>query len=193
MLNQLANRGKPYGVVFFITIICTLLFFLHFDGLLAYRRSAISGGEWWRLLSGNLLHTNHWHLLMNLAGLWVIAFLHEMHYRIGNFILLFCTLAALQGMGLYLLFPAVSGYVGLSGLLHGLFTYGALKDIQHRIRSGYLLFAGVCAKVVYEQFYGPTDQITKLIGAKVATESHLIGVICGIILFVAIRTFRRST
>ncbi len=193
MLNQLTNQGKPYGMVFIITIICTLLFFLHFDGQLAYRRSAISAGEWWRLLSGNLLHTNHWHLLMNLAGLWVIAFLHEMHYRVGNFILLFISLAALQGIGLYLLFPAVSGYVGLSGLLHGLFTYGALKDIQHRIRSGYLLFAGVCAKVVYEQFYGTTDQITRLIGAKVATESHLIGVICGIILFVAIRTFRRST
>ncbi len=193
MLNQLANRGKPYGVVFIITIICTLLFFLHFDGLLAYRRSAISSGEWWRLLSGNLLHTNHWHLLMNLAGLWVIAFLHEMHYRVGNFTLLFLSLAALQGIGLYLFYPTVGGYVGLSGLLHGLFTYGALKDIQRRIRSGYLLFVGVCAKVLYEQFYGATDQITQLIGARVATESHLIGVVCGIVLFVAIRTFRRST
>ncbi|MCG9696586.1 rhombosortase [Shewanella sp. Isolate11] len=193
MLSHLKNSSKPYLVVLIVTIICTLLYFLHLEPQLAFRRSAITGGQWWRLITGNLLHTNHWHLLMNLAGLWVIAFLHEMHYRASNFLGIFLSLALLQGIGLYLLFPTLGGYVGLSGLLHGLFTYGALKDIQKKVRSGYLLFVGVCAKVVYEQLYGATDQVTQLIGARVATESHLVGVISGIFLFVLLRFVRRST
>ena len=191
MLNHLKSTSKPYGVVLGITIVCALFYFMDFDSQLAYRRSSITGGEWWRLLTGNLLHTNQWHLLMNLAGLWVISFLHECHYRATNFTLLFVLLCLLQGMGLYFFFPALGGYVGLSGMLHGLFTYGALKDIQAGMRSGYLLFAGVCAKVAYEQIYGATDQITQLIGARVATEAHLVGVVTGILVFVTYKVIRK--
>ena len=191
MLARLTSRATPYSVVLAISILCTLLYFLHLDATLAFRRAAIAHGEWWRLLTGNLLHTNHWHLLMNLGGLWVISFLHENYYRAGNFTLLFGLLCLLQGVGLYWFFPALGGYVGLSGMLHGLFTYGALKDIQMKIRSGYLLFAGVCAKVAYEQYYGATDQITKLIDARVATEAHLVGVVSGILLFLLLQQIRR--
>lgn len=191
MLARLTSRATPYGVVLAISILCALLYFLQLDATLAFRRAAIAHGEWWRLFTGNLLHTNHWHLLMNLGGLWVISFLHENHYRAGNFTLLFCLLCLLQGLGLYWFYPTLSGYVGLSGMLHGLFAYGALKDIQMKIRSGYLLFAGVCAKVAYEQYYGATDQITKLIDARVATEAHLVGVVSGILLFLLLRQIRR--
>ncbi|WP_394230335.1 rhombosortase [Shewanella colwelliana] len=191
MLNKLKSGANPYGVVMFITLLCTLLYFLPFDSQLAYRRTAIGHGEWWRLLTGNLLHTNHWHLVMNLAGLWVIAFLHECHYRLSNFTLLFIALCLLQGAGLYLFFPSLLGYVGLSGMLHGLFTFGALRDIQKGLRSGYLLVAGVCVKVIYEQYYGATEQITQLINARVATESHLIGVVTGILCFIGYWAFRK--
>lgn len=191
MLNHIKSHSKPYGVVLAVTLICTVLYFIDISSQLAYRRSAIAGGEWWRLFTGNLLHTNQWHLLMNLAGLWIICFLHECHYRAANFTLLFILLCLLQGAGLYFCFPAIGGYVGLSGMLHGLFTYGALKDIQIGLRSGYLLFAGVCAKVAYEQIYGATDQITHLIGARVATESHLVGVITGVLIFAIYKIINR--
>lgn len=191
MLSHVKSTSKPYLAVLVITIACAAFYFMNIDSQLAYRRSAIVGGEWWRLISGNLLHTNQWHLLMNLAGLWVISFLHECHYRAANFSLLFVILCLLQGIGLYLCFPTLGGYVGLSGMLHGLFTYGALKDIQIGLRSGYLLFAGVCAKVAYEQIYGATDQITQLIGARVATEAHLVGLVTGILIFVTYKVIRK--
>ena len=35
---------------------------------LRYDRSALQTGQYWRLFSGHLLHSNGWHLLMNLAG-----------------------------------------------------------------------------------------------------------------------------
>jgi len=36
---------------------------------LRYQRGAILDGQWWRLISGNLVHLGWSHLLLNLAGL----------------------------------------------------------------------------------------------------------------------------
>ncbi|ABV36656.1 rhomboid family protein [Shewanella sediminis HAW-EB3] len=158
------------------------------DSLLAFRRSAITNGEYWRLFTGNLLHTNQWHLLMNLAGLWVLLLLFKPHFKALTFTLIFSALCLLQGLGLYLFYPGLLGYVGLSGMLHGLFTYGAIRDISTGLKSGYLLLLGVIIKVAYEQIFGASEQVTEMIGARVATEAHLIGVITGI-LVVALVSF----
>ncbi|WP_394202252.1 rhombosortase [Shewanella waksmanii] len=152
--------------------------------MLNYQRYEIANGEWWRLVTGNFLHTNHWHLLMNLAGMWIITLLHAQFYTAKWLALLFFLLAVLEGLGLYLLFPNLIGYVGLSGILHGFFTFGALKEIQTKMKAGYLLLGGVIAKVAYEQYFGATEEVSNIINARVATESHLIGVIAGIIVFV---------
>ena len=60
--------NSRYFVVTLISVLCVLLFALGIDDALAYRRELILEGQWWRLLSGNFLHTNIWHLAMNLAG-----------------------------------------------------------------------------------------------------------------------------
>ena len=43
--------------------------------ILLYQREAILAGEAWRLWSGNLVHTNHYHMLLNLAGFWIFLLL----------------------------------------------------------------------------------------------------------------------
>jgi len=176
----------PYWLALLVSVLCIGLYLAGLampfvDQLLAYQRSAITQGQWWRLVTGNLLHTNHWHLLMNLTGLWIVLFLHHFHYQLKGVSLLFLLLCLLEGLGLYLGYPQLLGYVGLSGMLHGLFAYGALMDIQHKLKSGYLLLLGVIFKVTHEQFYGASEDVTVMIGARVATEAHLVGMICGII------------
>ncbi|MGL5393263.1 MAG: rhombosortase [Shewanella sp.] len=176
----------PYWLPLFVSVLCIGLYLAglaipHIDELLAYQRHAISEGQWWRLVSGNLLHTNHWHLLMNLSGLWIVLFLHHFHYQLKGLSRLFVLLCLLEGLGLYLGYPKLLGYVGLSGMLHGLFAYGALMDIAHKHRSGYLLLLGVCLKVAHEQLYGASEDVTVMIGARVATEAHLVGVLCGVV------------
>ncbi|MCL1079486.1 rhombosortase [Parashewanella spongiae] len=160
------------------------------DSLLSYQRLDIQSGDFWQLITGNLLHTNHWHLIMNLAGLWVILSLHDMHYSTKSLWLLFAGLCLLEGLGLYLFYPALLGYVGLSGVLHGLFAFGAVADIKRKMTSGWLLFIGVIAKVSYEQVYGASADVTTMIGARVATESHLVGAISGLILSMSIIIFQ---
>ncbi|MCL1112668.1 rhombosortase [Shewanella basaltis] len=191
MLARQSNAVGPYHFLVVISLLCIALFaadiptpaILPIDHYLSYQYDNISQGEIWRLITGNVLHTNLWHLLMNLAGFWVIVFLHEVHYKRHpeKLVLLFVCLCLLEGIGLYLFYPGLKAYVGLSGMLHGLFAFGAMMDIRKGYYSGYLLLVGVIAKVAYEQYFGATESITELINARVATESHLVGLICGLL------------
>ncbi|MFB2669040.1 rhombosortase [Shewanella xiamenensis] len=187
----------PYWLALVVSLLCALLYVAGLftpsvDNLLAYRRSDIGDGQWWRLVTGNLLHTNHWHLLMNLAGLWVVLFLHHFHYQLRGLTVLFILLCLFEGIGLYLGYPQLLGYVGLSGMLHGLFAYGAVQDIRRKMYSGYLLLLGVIVKVGHEQFYGASDDVTAMIGARVATEAHLVGLLCGLVCALLFFVLQRS-
>ncbi|KFZ36529.1 membrane protein [Shewanella mangrovi] len=166
-----------------LSLVSAALQLLGLSELLAFKRSDIAHGEWWRLISGNVLHTNWWHVAMNLAGMWVVVFIHRMHYHAIGFLCLMLALCLFEGTGLYLAVPSLWGYVGLSGILHGLFAFGSLCDIQKHLRSGYLLLAGVIAKVTWEQYAGGNPEVTSLIGAPVATQAHLIGLLSGLLLW----------
>lgn len=197
MIGRLLHDASlgPYRFALVLSLICALLYLfgsglantsVNIDALLAYRYDAITQGELWRVFSGNLLHTNHWHLLMNLGGLWAVMFLHHFHYSFKGASALFIGLCILEGLGLWCFYPELKGYVGLSGVLHGLFAYGAVADIQKGMKSGYLLLIGVIAKVGYEQLFGASTDVTEMIGARVATEAHLVGLISGLFCIVAV-------
>ncbi|MDU0355165.1 rhombosortase [Paraglaciecola aquimarina] len=80
--------------------------------------------------------------------------------------------------------PELVWYVGLSGVLHGLFIVGAYKDIINHMYSGWLLLIAVWIKVLYEQFSGQNQQVASLIDANVAIDAHLFGSISGAIIVV---------
>lgn len=150
---------------------------------LAYDRFAIQGLETWRLLSGNIVHTNGYHLLLNLSGLTLLWALHGEHYRIGRFLKVFVWCSLGTSAGLYLFSEDLIWYAGLSGALHGIFVWGALMDIMNKMRSGWILLGGVALKVIYEQVSGSSAQVAALIDAKVAIDSHLFGALSGLIIF----------
>ena len=181
------TKLSPYWLALIVSLLCALLYVAGLftpsvDTLLAYRRSDISDGQWWRLITGNLLHTNHWHLLMNIAGLLLVMLLHGGYYRWRMFLLLWLFCAGTISSMLYLFSPQIHSYVGLSGLLHAMLAMGAIKDIQLKQRSGILLLAGLLAKVLWEQWQGPDPALAELINASVATDAHLYGVVAGVII-----------
>ena len=55
-----------------LSLVTALLFFTVPNHQLAFDRDLIAQGEGWRIITGNLAHTNLWHLLLNLSGLCVI-------------------------------------------------------------------------------------------------------------------------
>ncbi|MCC5824557.1 rhombosortase [Alkalimonas sp.] len=150
---------------------------------LNYQPTAVLSGEWWRLLTANLLHTNHWHLLLNLAGLSVLWLLHQRHFNTNRYLLWLLLAGSLTNLLLLLTMPQLDRMVGLSGALHAMVLLGALADIRHKDSTGWLLLALVLAKVAYEQIRGPDNGLAELIAAQVAVDAHLAGAIAGAMLF----------
>jgi len=147
---------------------------------LNYDVSALVQGQWWRLLSAHLLHTNLYHLLLNLAGLFLLWALHGEYYQHKNslFLILLCSLGTATGL---LVFSDLTHYVGLSGTLHGLFAWGVIQDIKRGYKTGWLLLAGVVIKLLQEQFYGGSIATESLIQARVAVDAHLYGALSGLL------------
>lgn len=152
-----------------------------FTQTLVYQRHLITDGEIWRLISGHLLHTNGFHLLLNLAGLLMLWALHGRFYSIKNYSALFLFCSLFTSIGIYFFDPTLIQYVGLSGVLHGIFVFGALMDIYTKDKTGYLLFFGVWLKIAHEQFYGANTNVSDLIEASVAVNAHLWGALGGLL------------
>lgn len=147
---------------------------------LVYQRQLIAQGEVWRLVTGHLLHTNGFHLLLNLAALLMLWALHGRFYRIKNYCALFLCCALTTSIGIYFFNTSLIQYVGLSGVLHGIFVFGAMMDIQAKDKTGYLLFIGVWLKIAHEQIYGASTDVSDLIEASVAIDAHLWGAVGGL-------------
>ncbi|QKQ28356.1 rhombosortase [Candidatus Reidiella endopervernicosa] len=158
--------------------------------LLRYDRGAILAGEWWRLISGHWVHLNIMHLLLNLAGLLLVAILFDRALPIRSWLLLVLLSAPLVSIALLQFDRELIHYVGLSGLLHGLFVAGALVSIgRMRVESMGLLLA-IAAKLAWEQFNGATPGTAELVGGRVIVNAHLYGAISGLLL---IGLLRRQT
>ncbi|NRA60993.1 MAG: rhombosortase [Psychrobium sp.] len=151
---------------------------------LEYNRSLITQGEWWRLITGNLLHTNAWHLLFNLLGLAMLAHLFGRYFTPTSFVLFSLLNSLLVGILLYFFTPDIEYYVGLSGYLHGVFVFGCLAEVKRGIKFSYLLLIGVGLKIAYENYFGSNQQMVDLIEASVATDAHLYGALAALPLFV---------
>jgi rhomboid family GlyGly-CTERM serine protease len=150
--------------------------------LLAYDRPQLNNLQWWRLITGHFLHTNSIHLLLNTAGLILLWALHGHYYNIPRYFVQFFVLCLGTAIGLYLFSKQMYWYVGLSGVLHGLFIIGAYFDIQQKFKTGWLMLIGVWLKVVHEQIYGASEDVAQLIAANVAVDAHLYGTITGSII-----------
>jgi rhomboid family GlyGly-CTERM serine protease len=177
---------KQHSMTVVIVMLLSIIAFI-FDktlsDFLVYQQTLIAQGQLWRLLTGHFFHTNGYHLLLNLAALLMLWALHGHFYQLKNYSLLFFTSALVCSLGLYFFSPSIIQYVGLSGVLHGFFVWGALMDIKNRDKTGYLLFIGVCLKIAHEQFYGTSSDVSQLIEANVAIDAHLWGALGGLCFF----------
>ncbi len=166
-----------------ISLVCLGLQFEPMLSLAEWHRQLILDGQWWRILSGNFTHTNFAHLGMNLAALWIISFIFKPTAKLWLFSLMVISVL----VGLLNFFSDMTTYVGLSGVLHGLFACFALKEALDGRTSSWLLVVGVVAKVTWELTMGASQSTSELINARIAVESHLFGVISGFLFTLMLR------
>lgn len=107
--------------------------------------------------------------------------LHGRFYSIKNYTALFLFCSITTSIGIYYFDPTLIQYVGLSGILHGVFIFGAIMDINAKDKTGYLLFIGGWLKIAHEQFYDASTDVSNLIEASVAIDAHLWGALGGLL------------
>lgn len=161
--------------------------------LFEYRRAAILSGEWWRVVTGNLVHLGVDHLLLDLSGLvllWILCapVLAAWRWLLATFVGMLAV-----GFGLLLFEPSVAWYVGISGVLETYWAAGAILLIARRYREGWLLLAGLVAKVAWEQIVGPVPLSEATSGGPVVVAAHLWGSVGGVLAGLGLLIFDHMT
>jgi rhomboid family GlyGly-CTERM serine protease len=148
--------------------------------LLAYERQAIARGEVWRAFTGHLVHAGPAHLILNLAGLAVVALCFGREWPARSWALLTAATAAGCSTGVFVFEPRTRAMVGLSGLLHGLMAAGAVGAVRRGERLGWLVLAVLAVKIASEQLGGPSPA-SALLGGPIATGAHFYGAVAGVL------------
>lgn len=174
---------------------------------LRYERTRIFAGEVWRFFSAHFVHLGWVHLLMNLAALGLIWGLAWRTLRASAWVVISSISMASISAGLLIFNPALEWYVGLSGMLHGLFLAGIMAalvhpcDVQGCARAArdrmpkaactaaapahrfeiVLLLLTLFGKVAWEQLYGALPGSAEFAGGAVVVDAHLYGLIGGLV------------
>lgn len=166
---------------------------------LTFDRGAIDAGQWWRLLTDNFVHLGWWHLFLNELGLVVLVLLCPDALAWSVWLRRVVLIGIGMSLGLYFFVPSVRWYVGMSGLIHGLFALGlgrqVLKD-RDLIAAGCLAY--LVGKIGWELATGVPVSDETAIGGRVLVESHLYGTLAAIAYglifgaFTGVETFRRK-
>ena len=164
----------------FLFLVCFSLQSAGLASTFQFDRGLIDQGQYWLLLTGHLVHLNWMHWALNMAGLVVVAVFFSLYGNVLDWLFVLLFSAVVVGLGLYWFHPELVWYVGLSGVLHGLFIYGAIREIRFYPFSGYVLVTLLTAKLIWEYMSGPLPGSESMTGGRVVVEAHLYGALAGL-------------
>ena len=216
---QLLKAWQHKWVLCLGVAVCALALMITPNALSDFRydRAAVLSGEWWRIITGHLVHLNLVHLAFNLFGLVLLCELlwRDLPWKHGCALLFFS--ATGTSALLWWLHPELAWYAGLSGVLHGLWAGCALSGcwpMQTRYSVAPIEFPLIkkCArsmdlvspryffmgalillvmKLGLETLHGPSPYTEQMIEGPVISASHLYGALAGIVYVSLWRGIRR--
>lgn len=184
--SPISSRSAAYGnwaAVLLIAVVCLALQVCGnwAQEWLSYDRAAFASGQWWRLLSGNFLHLGFHHLMLNLLGLVALVLLCPQPLPLREWLRRLVCLSIGVTAGLNLLAPQWSNYVGLSGVVHGLFVLGLVPQALRRDRIAIACLLYLAGKLGWEWVMGVPVSDEQAIGGRVVLEAHLFGTLTAIV------------
>lgn len=185
-----AARLNPAGFPAWTLLICAAASAIHgappLQELLFYERTAVDGGELWRLVTGNFVHYSASHFVYNVVPLVIAGALIEMH-RLRHFLVLCVVSGVLVGAAVHLGRPEIVVFGGLSGIvtaavtilcLNGLERTGAWRWLCLAVLSGLAVKIGVELALGSSLFFG--DGRSDFVAVP---ESHAVGAATALLLF----------
>lgn len=181
-LAKSLNGDGRHGLALLLIVIALLALSAGGDAAraaLEWRRSDIADGQWWRLLTGHVVHLDVRHAVLNATGLVLVWALYARAWSPRQWLAVSAVAIASIDAGLWWFVPSLEWYVGASGLLHGLIAAGVVSQL--RSERGIAIVVGVllAAKLASEQLHGPlpfTDA-----RQHVVIESHAFGALGGLL------------
>jgi len=175
------QRLRGWAVVGLIIVIALLLALAgdKFQLALRYDRMLIQQGQWWRLITGHLVHGNVHHAVLNTLGTALMAALFNRTYRLKSWAVIVIVTVVSIDLGFWTLMPQLEWYVGLSGVLHGVLAAGAIAwwKTEDRILAA-LLTLIMIGKLTWEQTQGALPLSGDL---PVVVNAHLYGALGGLL------------
>lgn len=156
---------------------------------LAYDRAAIAAGEFWRLLTGHLVHWSLGHLVWDVGAFVLLGALCEARSR-RRFLVCLAGSAVVIPAAVWWVMPGLEFYGGLSGVDSALFALlgvDLLRDeLRRRSRAalaiGVGLSLGFALKIAFEFVTGATVFVADLShGIAPVPVAHLAGAAIGIL------------
>lgn len=161
-----------------------------------FRPDAVSGGEWWRLLTHPFVHVTWYHLLLD-ASAFFLLYDSLLESRVARRLTFVVGAGAGSLLCSWLMAPAIatSGLCGLSGIAHGLMAVSAVEMMatqprhSREWRVGACTFALAVGKAALEAISGRIlfgFLYFGMMGVPVAV-SHAGGIVGGLLAMLLLR------
>ena len=150
--------------------------------VLRYDRHAVLQGELWRLWTGHLIHLGWMHWALNACGLVLCGVLADAPPKPRTLLRQVFVLSLAISVLFVLLLPTLSYYVGLSGVLYGLFVLVLWPGV---LRVDPVSVAALCAVLAWlasQWILGPDQREMDLIGGTIIVQAHGFGVLCAAVM-----------
>jgi len=145
---------------------------------LRFDRAGLHQGQWWRLITGNLVHFDIRHLLLDFTGLALLWMLFAREFTPRRWAGILLASCAAIDAGLWFLRPEVEWYAGASGVLHGALAAGAVAWYRRGEGLGAALVLLLIVKLVYEQHSSASVFMQQL---PLMPDAHLFGALGGLL------------
>ena len=157
---------------------------------LRYERGAVLQGELWRLWTGHLVHLGWAHWALNALGLLVYALLADAPPAPRALLRQAAALALGISLLFLLLLPQLAHYVGLSGVLYGLFLLALWPGVRRLDPVAVAALCTIGAWLGAQLVRGPDRHEVALVGGDIIVQAHVFGLACAALMLAAPRRLR---
>jgi len=149
---------------------------------LAFHRPAVAAGEWWRVVTGHLVHCDWRHLVADVGAFALLCWIGLRRPRATLAVVMLS--AGTAGLAVYLWAGGIAAYRGISGINYALLAWlllaRALEERGWRGLTYGAVLTAICGKAVFEVATGElVVNVCLPPGVQVVAVVHLAGIAVG--------------